>query len=254
MLDKITPMIITFNEAVNIDRVLAKLVWAKDILIVDSGSSDETLEIVARYPQARVVTRPFDSFAQQCNFGLSHVRTEWVLSMDADYVLSDALVAELGRLQPESGMSGYAMGFAYCINGKRLAGTLYPDRISLYRVGRAHYINAGHAHRLQIEGQTGRLENLALHDDRKPLSRWLDAQRRYVVREVDHLLAAPASALRRTDRLRLKGLPAPILVFFYTLFYKRCLFDGWAGWTYVMQRTYAEVLLALEILERRQEK
>jgi hypothetical protein len=47
------------------------------------------------------------------------------------------------------------------------------------------------------------------------------------------------------------GWPAPILVFFYTLLFKGCLFDGWAGWYYVLQRTLAEIMIALEVVERR---
>jgi hypothetical protein len=47
------------------------------------------------------------------------------------------------------------------------------------------------------------------------------------------------------------GWPAPILVFFYTLIVKRCALDGWAGWLYVLQRTFAEIALALEIVDRR---
>jgi hypothetical protein len=47
------------------------------------------------------------------------------------------------------------------------------------------------------------------------------------------------------------GWPAPILVFFYTLIVKRCALDGWGGWLYVLQRTFAEIALALEIVDRR---
>ena len=96
----ITPLLITFNEIANIERTLARLGWAKRIVVIDSGSTDGTLDVLAKDPRIDVVHRPFDSFGEQCNFGLSHIRTGWVLSMDADYELSDALVAELGRLQP----------------------------------------------------------------------------------------------------------------------------------------------------------
>src|SRR5262249_21460632 len=139
LLDRITPMILTFNEEANIERTLAKLAWAKRILVIDSGSTDRTLEIICRYPQAEVLHRKFDTAAQQGNFGLQHVATEWVLSMDADYVLSDTLVDEMASLQPGDDVQGFAVGFVYQINGRSLRGSLYPDRVMLYRGAAARY-------------------------------------------------------------------------------------------------------------------
>src|SRR5271165_4085026 len=100
-------MILTFNEEANIGRTLDKLTWAQKILIIDSGSTDHTLEIVGRYPQTVVIQRDFDTAALQCNFGLSHVKSEWVLSLDADYVLSDELISEIAALRPSNSVRGF---------------------------------------------------------------------------------------------------------------------------------------------------
>src|SRR6516165_2599530 len=89
VIDGITPILITFNEAPNIARTLDKLTWARRIVLVDSGSTDGTLEILARYPRIALFSRAFDNFADQCNFGLAQVQTKWALSLDADYELSD---------------------------------------------------------------------------------------------------------------------------------------------------------------------
>ena len=72
-LGTITPLILTYNEASNINRTLQRLTWAKEIIIIDSYSTDETLDIIAAYPQARVIQHPFESFADQCNFGLLQI-------------------------------------------------------------------------------------------------------------------------------------------------------------------------------------
>ena len=85
----------------------------------------------------------------------------------------------------------------------------------------------------------------------KPLSRWLGSQLKYAAREAAHLLSAPREKLSRLDRLRLMGWPAPILVLGYVLFAKGAVLDGRAGWFYAWQRLLAEVLLALELLDRR---
>ena len=73
----------------------------------------------------------------------------------------------------------------------------------------------------------------------------------HTAHEADHLLTTPRAELKRVDRLRLMGWPAPILVFFYVLFAKRAVLDGAPGWFYAWQRTYAEILLAMELLDRR---
>src|SRR5258708_7588126 len=82
MLDQITPLILTHNEAPNIGRTLAELSWASDIVVVDSFSDDETLEIVSRFPQVRVYQRQFDSHENQWNFGLREtgIDSEWLLA------------------------------------------------------------------------------------------------------------------------------------------------------------------------------
>lgn len=250
-LDQITVLILTLDEEANIARALESVKWARRILVIDSGSSDGTLEIVDRYPQAVVETRRFDSFAGQCNFGLSRISTEWVLSLDADYELSPELAEEIRRLPISEEVSGYSAAFVYRVYGKALRSTLYPPRTVLYRRDRAQYRDIGHGHRVTIEGQIRRLNAPIFHDDRKPLSRFLSSQRTYARLEADYLLSSPEGALGRSGRIRRMGWPAPALVFLYTLFVKRCIFDGWPGWTYTLQRTLAEILIALEILDRR---
>jgi glycosyltransferase involved in cell wall biosynthesis len=251
VLDQITPLVITYNEAANIRRTLDKLRWARRIVVVDSGSTDETLDILRSYPQAHVVDHPFTDFASQCNFGLSLVTTPWVLSLDADYELSDALIAELRLLAPAAATGGYQARFLYRIHGRPLRGTLYPPRTVLYRKERAVYRNEGHGHRVSVEGDVLSLAAAIYHDDRKPLARWLASQQRYAREEAEHLLNSDRASLGRADRIRLAAWPAPLLVLVYTLLAKGCLLDGWRGWFYVLQRVLAETLLALEIINRR---
>jgi glycosyltransferase involved in cell wall biosynthesis len=248
--DQITPLIITYNEAPNIRRTLGKLLWAQRIVVIDSGSTDETVEILRSYPQVDVIQHPFINAASQCNFGLAQVTSPWALSLDADYELSDELIRELASLAP-SRTVGYRARFVYRIDGRRLRASLYPPRTVLYRKDKASYRQEGHTQRVVLDGDVLPLDGVIYHDDRKPLARWLTSQQRYAREQADYLLDAPPEVLRRTDKIRLMGWPAPIGVFFYTLFVKGCLFDGWPGWYYALQRTTAEMLLALEILDRR---
>jgi glycosyltransferase involved in cell wall biosynthesis len=249
VLDRITPLILTYDEAPNIARTLDRLRWAKRIVIVDSGSSDGTLDIVRGYPQVVVVSRPFDDFVHQWNYGLSQVTEPWVLSLDADYALSDELIDELGALAPAPEISGYRAGFIYRVQGRSLRGSLYPPRVVLFRKDRGVYRQEGHTQQLTIADPVLSLRGRIYHDDRKPLGRWLLSQRRYAQEEAALLLSQPM--LGRADRIRRTGWAGPIAVFLYTLFVKRCLFDGWPGWYYAFQRTMAELLLALELIDLR---
>lgn len=251
MLETITPLLLTFNEAPNIGRTLARLMWARRIVVVDSGSTDSTLDVLRQHPQVDVHFRSFDSFARQCNFGLNLIDSEWVLSLDADYELSDSFIKELAALQPPEHIVGYRAAFVYRVCGHPLRGTLYPPRTVLYRQRGAQYRDEGHGHRVQIDGETKALRGVIYHDDRKPLSRWFQSQRRYADIEAEHLLEHDPAALGRTDRLRRMGWPAPLLVLAYVLLVKGCIFDGLPGWFYSLQRLVAECMIALELLDRR---
>jgi len=251
VLDQITPLIITYNEAPNIGRTLDKLRWAKRIVVIDSGSTDGTVDMLKRYAQVEVLDRPFIDFADQCNFGLSQIRTPWVLSLDADYELSEALVDEMASLRPGDEIAGYSARFVYRIGGRRLRGSLYPPRTVLYRKLGASYCQEGHGHRVSVAGRVRPLSEVIYHDDRKPLSRWVESQRRYARVEAAYLWSHHPGALTRIDRVRRIGWPAPLAILFYTLFVKGCLLSGRAGWYYALQRLIAEALIALEINDRR---
>src|SRR5262245_59962445 len=128
MLDKITPLILTYHEAPNIARTLAALSWAGEIVVVDSFSDDDTVAIASSFPNVRVVQRAFDSHRNQWEFGLKEttISTPWVLALDADYVVSDELVAEMKDLKPAEQTVGYRASFVYCINGRKLRSGIYP--------------------------------------------------------------------------------------------------------------------------------
>jgi hypothetical protein len=246
----ITPLILTYNEAPNIADTLRQLSWASRVLIVDSYSSDDTVEIAKRFHNVTVVQRQFDHFADQCNFGLRHICTEWTLSLDADYKCPPQLPDELVSLSDRS-LNGYTAGFQYCVFGQPLRGCLYPARMVLYRTALACYSRDGHAHRVQVPGPAGQLHASLLHDDRKPLGNWLGSQREYAKLESQKLTNSPTSQLGWKDRIRRWYVFAPMLTLLYCLFVKRLILDGRAGLYYTLQRVYAELLLSISLLDRK---
>ena len=248
-LSDVTPLILSFNEEANLPRTLAALSWAQRIVLVDSGSTDGTLRIAAEHPCVDVCRRGFDDHTQQWNFGLQQVKTPWTLSLDADYLCPAELADELAAL--DGACDAYRAAFRYVVHGKALRGALYPARTVLYRTDRFSYVGDGHTQLLETgSAPIGELTSKILHDDRKPLSRWLAAQRNYTLLEAEKLAVIPPDQLGWKDRLRLNTPFAPLTVH-YCLFWKGLILDGLPGIFYTAQRTYAELLLSLELMDRR---
>ena len=252
MLANITPVILTYNEAANIGRSLERLAWAREVVIVDSGSTDETLAIAARFPNARVVQRPFDSHARQWRFAVEEtgVTSDWVLRLDADYMMEPALRDEVAALAAPADVAAYRIAFTYCIDGRPLRASLYPALPILFRRGRSSFVQDGHTEKLAIDGAVVPLANRMLHDDRKTLERWLQSQSRYQASEAEKLTARPWAELSWADRLRCSRVLGPFAVLVHCLIVKGLVFDGVAGLLYTSQRVTADMILSMHLLRR----
>ncbi|HEY6329605.1 MAG TPA: glycosyltransferase family 2 protein [Blastocatellia bacterium] len=253
LLDRITPVLLTYNESPNIGRSLDQLRWAKDIVVVDSFSDDDTVAVAQSFPGVRVFKRRFDSHSDQWNFALCEtgIISEWILALDADYILTDDGIKELGDTCPAPGVEGYRCQFTYCVNGKPLRGSAYPPVVVLYRREAAHYEQDGHSQRVSVKGAVEDLAAPILHDDRKSLAHWLWSQSRYMQLEAHKLAEAGPGELGMPDQLRKLLFIAPFAVFFYCLVVKLAILDGWPGLYYAIQRMTAESILSLYLIEER---
>ena len=172
-----------------------------------------------------------------------------VLALDADYVLSDQFVSELAKLNPTGDIGGYRASFTYCILGKMLRGSLYPPVSVLFNWVNSSFYQDGHTQRISVRGRICDLEAKIYHDDRKPLKAWLLAQQKYMKLECIQLQEKNWSEVSPTGRLRKLRILMPFIVLFYCLFRKGLILDGRAGLFYTMQRTTAECILSLYLLE-----
>ena len=251
MLESITPVILTLNEEPNIARTLGQLRWARRVVVVDSFSSDRTLEIARSFANSEVFHRQFDLHSAQWNYAIGNtgIDTHWILALDADYFLPDTLIAEIEALAPAEDIAGFRARFRMCSYGRVLRSSIYPPVTILYRSGSGRYVQDGHTQRLAIEGTVAELRNRALHDDRKSVSVWFEAQRRYSQLEAKKLRAAPFGSLNWHDRVRKCRILAPFVMFFYCFFVRLGILDGLPGISYAFRRTTAELMLSLCMFE-----
>ena len=253
LLADITPVILTYNEEANIGRVLEKLSWAKDIVVVDSYSTDRTREIIGEFRNARLFLHVFESHAAQWKYAATEtgIAVEWILTLDSDYILSEELIEELRRIEPGDDVAGWDAAFRYVIYGRSLRRSIYPRRIILCRRDRARFYQDGHTQRLAVTGSVRHLQNPVYHDDRKSLAQWVAAQDRYARLERTKLRTAPRAELGMADRLRTHAIVAPVAILLHCLFVKGLILQGFPGWYYAYQRATAELLLSLYLIEDR---
>jgi len=244
---EITPVILTRNEDVNIGRALAQLAWANEVVVVDSLSTDNTVAIARSFPNVRVVDRAFDDLAAQWNFGTAQVTTPWMLGLDADYFVPAAFTNELRDLDPPPSAGAYSADFTYAMHGRPLRASLYPARPVLFRRDRVSFFMDGHTHRARIDGDVRLLREKIIHDDRKPFSRFVQRQRRYMRDE--------AAKIRRDENLNFAGrvrrlrVIAPFAVVVHSLFVKGLILDGIPGLHYTWERFVAEAILSIELMK-----
>lgn len=249
-LDDITPVILTYNEAPNLERTLSALAWAKQILIVDSDSSDATREIAQRRRGVTFVSRAFTTHAEQWNFAIHHhaITTPWVLALDADYFVTEQAAQEIASSPDDSGVVGYRFGFNYAVLGKVIRSGIYPPVVCLFRRDKGRYLQDGHTQRLELQGETRSARARLIHDDRKPFARWASSQARYAQLEAEKLSAA-SHGLKGWIRTRTPV--AAVATCFYCLVVRGGLLEGPPGWLYALQRTAAEGLIAAAYFEQK---
>jgi glycosyltransferase involved in cell wall biosynthesis len=188
-------IVMTYNEAVNLSYCLKSVQGvAQEIYIVDSGSTDETIEIARRYTD-QVAVHPFVNQAQQFNWALENlpIQSEWIIRLDADEMLSPELVQELVQLLPQlpQTVTGLSVKYRMFFMGKWIRhGDYYPTwLLRIFRRSKGRCENRWMDEHIQlIEGETYQLKNDLLHNNHKDLTFWTMKHDGYARREMLDLL------------------------------------------------------------------
>jgi glycosyltransferase involved in cell wall biosynthesis len=224
---KITAAIITLNEERNIARTVESLRCADEILIVDSGSVDRTAELAEKLG-ARVIEAGWRGYAGQKNWAAEQAQHDWILSLDADEALSEALDAEILRLK-KSGppCDAYTMPRLARYLGRWIYHSgWYPDRkVRLYDRRKARWVGEFVHESVQAEGKVGHLEGVILHFTCDSLSEHLRTLDSYTT------LAAQEIVARKMNVPLSRLILDPAWTFVRTYIIQRGFLDGPEGLT-----------------------
>lgn len=190
----LTVVILTKNEERHIGRALASVAGIADrLVVIDSGSTDRTVEI-ARAAEAEVFVNPFVTQAQQFNWALEHlpVDTEWVLRLDADEVVKEGLSVEIKEklFNLPASVSGVYLSRRMTFLGHQIRwGGLFPVRVlRLFRHGKGRCENRLMDEHIRVEGETTDFQGEIVDDNLNSLSWWTEKHNAYASREVVDLL------------------------------------------------------------------
>lgn len=249
----VTPLILTYNEAPNIARTLDSLRWAERVVIVDSGSTDNTEGIAKSFSNVSWYVRDFDCHRTQWQYGISEteIRTEYILALDADMRVPEVFVRELEDKFLRDNFNGGITPFKYLIMGQELSGSVLTAQLRIFNRQEVRVAQEGHTQQFRVENRIYKFKAPLLHDDRKSLERWIASQLSYSQLESERLLSG--GRMRWRDRVRYLGLMPPIAA---VLAYIRAggPFRGKAATRYAYERATYECLLAMRLQSERVEQ
>jgi glycosyltransferase involved in cell wall biosynthesis len=166
-MEKLSAMIITFNEENNIKEALDCLHFADEIVVVDSYSSDKTISILESYPKVKIFQKKFEDYTSQRNFALAQAANNWVLFLDADERITALLETEIKlELTKKDKKVAYYFLRTFYFNKKPMhfSGTQGDKNFRLFRKDKVQYISEKLVHEtLQVNGTIGILKTKLLH-------------------------------------------------------------------------------------------
>ncbi|ARV62231.1 glycosyltransferase [Nostocales cyanobacterium HT-58-2] len=261
--------ILTYNEEIDIAACIESAMLSDDIIVMDSCSSDRTVEIASRYP-VRVVQHPFESHGRQRTWMLVNIppKYEWVYILEADERMTPELFAECEQTIQNPDCIGYYVAERVIFMNRWIRrSTQYPRyQLRLFRHGKVWFSDYGHTEREVCDGSTGFLKETYPHYTcSKGLSRWIEKHNRYSTdeaRETLHqiengtvnwrnLLFGKSEVERRRALKDLSlRLPArPLIRFLYMYFLLGGCLDGRAGFAWCTLQAFYEYLILLKVWE-----
>lgn len=261
--------ILTYNEELDIAPCIESAMLSDDITVVDSCSSDRTVEIANSYP-VRVVKHQFESHGRQRTWMLESLppKHEWVYILEADERMTPELFAECNRAIQNSQCIGYYVAERVMFMGRWIRySTQYPRyQLRLLKHGQVWFDDYGHTEREVFEGATGFLKETYPHYTcGKGLSRWIEKHNRYSSDEAQETLSqlqdgkvnwqdlffgrSEVERRRALKDLSLRLPGRPLIRFFYMYFILGGCWDGRPGLAWCILQAFYEYIIVLKTWE-----
>ena len=244
----VSVFLITCNEEARLPRTLQALGWADQVVVVDSGSTDRTLEI-AREAGAEVHHRDWDGYGPQKVFAESLCDHDWVLNVDADEVVTPALAAEL-RALAERDPGAFRVRILNVYPGDDAPRPFANDYnvVRFYHRSVAGYRDHPLFDRVEVQGETRQARAPIHHFALTSIAHFVDKENRYSSFAADQ--AAPRARWKLLVRLPFE-MPISFLKFY---FLRRHLTGGWKGFVFALSAAFARTLRVAKMLERTERK
>ena len=269
----VSVLVLTRNEELNLEACLSCLTSFDEVIVLDSMSTDHTVEIAKKFG-ATVIQRVFDNFSAHKNWAISNIpiRNEWILMIDADERVENDLLEEIDRVVATNDIfiDGYYIARKNIFDGVWIRyGGWYPDfQMRLFRRGRAHYESRIVHEHVLLEGKEGYLKNSLLHHDFKGLERYFDRHNTYssmeaveayrVLRNPENSSSyiQPSIFSRGPKRRRYLKLLAyrylpfrPFFKFLWMYVFRLGFLDGRMGFRFCLLHTFYEYQVSLKLKE-----
>lgn len=263
----ISVLILTHNEEINLRGCLESVAWCNDVIVFDSFSTDQTVEIAREYG-ARVFQRKFDNYGVQREAARNVCyRNNWVLALDADERPDEQLVDELHRIASASdSLSAYRMRRKDHFMGKWIKhSSLYPSWfVRFYQPNRIQYEARAVHEYPSVEGEVGEVSGHLLHFSfNKGLEDWLHKHVRYSKMEAAENVSSnnskpldvaglfsvsdPVRRRRALKTLSMKVPMRPMMRFIYMYFLRGGILDGWQGLQYCKMLSMYEQMIVYQM-------
>ncbi len=234
---KISVVILTFNSQRYLEDVIKSALFADEVLILDSNSTDNTVNIAKRLG-VRVESSKWSGFGMMKQKAVGLAKNDWVFVLDSDEEITHSLQSEIEHLSEESSISAYFVPRVNIFFGREMRhGGLYPDEtIRLFDRRRAVFSDDSvHERVIVSQGEIGRLKSNMIHHAYDTIESFINKQNRYST-----LGAKPN---------RLKAVINPWWTFIRMYILKRGFLDGWQG--YITARLYAQYTFWKYIKEKK---
>ena len=266
--------ILTYNEEIDIADCIESALLSDDVIVVDSFSTDRTVEIASKYP-VRVVQHKFESHGQQRTWMLQEVETkhEWVYILEADERMTPELFAECIEATKLSSAIGYYVAERVMFMGRWIRhSTQYPRyQMRLFQKGKVWFTDYGHTEREVCNGKTDFLRETYPHyTSGKGLTRWIDKHNRYSSDEAMETICqleggqvswrnlffgkSEVEKRRALKDLSLRLPFRPLVRWIYMYFFLGGFLDGKAGFTWCTLQAFYEYLILLKVEEIKKQR